>query len=334
MDRAFLWIGLALLVLLPNSALAKTSFETDPSLIPMVTDLNKLVPAGRYRAVIKCGDYKRKFIFVTPLGFKIGRPLPIVFFLHGAGGNAEQAYQTYGWAEKADAKHFFAVFPEGLGANPHEKTQFVRNPNVWRDGREAMPGNDVDDSQFFQQLLTELEACLPIDPQRIFVTGFSNGGGMTFTLGSQFSDRIAAIAPVASQSFVSVTSLIRPLPIYYLVGNADPLIPYRGGTVTLPWGTTVIMPSIQRTVDHWVHLDGCSTEPQVISDSHGVFVAGYGADPKKLDILFTTIDGNGHHWPGTQEPLPTEISGPCRDPFNATDAIWNFFEQHPLASNR
>lgn len=68
--------------------------------------------------------------------------------------------------------------------------------------------------------LNQLEATLPIDSHRVYVTGFSNGAGMTFTLGGHFSDRIAAIAPVSSQSFTKAELLARPLPVYYLTGTA------------------------------------------------------------------------------------------------------------------
>jgi polyhydroxybutyrate depolymerase len=302
----------------------------DPNDSPMITDLNKLAQAGHHRATITSGDYKRKFIVVTPRGFTMNQALPIVFFFHGAGGNAQQAFTTYGWAEKADANHFLAVFPEGLGAKPRLHGNFLLNPNIWRDGRDAMPGPDVDDVAFFQDLLTRLQACLPIDPRRIYVTGFSNGAAMSFTLGARFADQIAAIAPVSSQCVVEPASLSRPLPVYYLTGNADPLVPYRGGTVTLPWGTVSAHPPIQDTVDQWARLDGCAPQPQSISDDGSVFVANYGPDRDHIRIRFTTIDGNGHHWPGTRELLPAAIVGPCLDPFNATDAIWDFFKQHPM----
>jgi polyhydroxybutyrate depolymerase len=193
-----------------------------------------------------------------------------------------------------------------------------------------MRTNNVDDIHFFEVLLDQLQATLPIDPRRIYVTGFSNGAGMSFTLGSRFSNRIAAIAPVSSQSFARIDALARPLPVYYLVGTADPLVPYHGGTVTLPWGNTHTMPPIQDTVNEWIKLDGCPPAPEVISDRDGVRVLRYGLGHADSEILFTIVEGNGHHWPDTKEPLPHAISGPALDPFNATDRIWDFFQRHPL----
>jgi polyhydroxybutyrate depolymerase len=297
---------------------------------PAVTDFHTLLEPGTHRISFEVDGRYRKMVFITPTGFKPGETLPLVFFLHGAGGRAEQAARTYGWTEKANAEHFFMAFPQGLPVHPDEKSSFLLNPDIWRDRREGMQVSGVDDVHFFSVLLDQLEAALPIDSRRIYVTGFSNGAGMTFTLGSLFSDKIAAIAPVSSQSFAKIDALARPLPVYYLTGMADPLIPYHGGMVRLPWGNTRDFPPVEETVDQWVALDGCPTVPQVVSDAHGVRVLRYGPGRAESEILFTTIEGNGHHWPDTVELLPPAVCGPTLDPFNATARIWDFFRQHPL----
>ena len=296
--------------------------------IPTVTDFNQLLEAGRHRIDMAVDGHDRKVVFITPKGFKPGQPLPIVFFFHGAGGSAAQAARTYGWVEKADQENFFVGFPEGLGARNVDAGVF----RVWRDGRGTMP-TTINDIHFFEVLLDKLQQALPIDSHRIYVTGFSNGAGMTFTLGAQFSDRIAAIAPVSSQSFAQVDSLKRPLPVYYLTGTADPLIPYHGGPSkipTLPFALGHNYPAVQESVNQWARLDGCPATPQTLSDEKGVRVVRYGPGRSDSEILFTTVEGNGHHWPGTAEPLPHAICGPTLDPFNATDRIWDFFVKHPL----
>ena len=98
----------------------------------------------------------------------------------------------------------------------------------------------------------------------------------------------------------------------------------------LSWGGHRDWPPVQDSVDYWAKLDGCAPEPQVISDQDGVRVLRYGPGQAGAEVLFTTIEGNGHHWPGTVEPLPHIICGPTLDPFHATDRIWDFFLRHPL----
>jgi polyhydroxybutyrate depolymerase len=288
---------------------------------PTVTDWNALLEPGRHAVSFRVDEHDRKFILVTPQGFKPGQALPLVFFLHGAGGSAEGSSRTYGWAEKAEAETFFAVFPEALPRRPDSGGHM----RIWRNERPGHPV-DVNDSHFFAVLLDRLEATLPIDSHRIYVTGFSNGAAMSFTLGAHFSDRIAAIAPVSSQSFATAATLARPLPVYYLTGGADPIIPYQGGASELGGS----YPPVQDSVDFWVRLDGCPPQPQVLRDQDGVRVLRYGPGAKGSEIIFTTIKGNGHHWPGSREPLPRVICGPTLDPFPATDRIWDFFQAHPL----
>jgi len=325
MPRLTAFLFLLLFPLLSPLILLR-AFETAP--MPTVTDLNKLIEPGKYRVTLRIDDHNRNLVYVTPKGFKPGEKLPLVFFFHGAGGSAQQASRTYGWTEKADAERFFVAFPEGLPLRPDSKGPF----HVWRDERGEF-ASPIDDIHFFEVLLGKLEAVLPVDPHRIYVTGFSNGAGMTFTLGSHFSDRIAAIAPVSSQSFVRIDSLARPLPVFYLTGTADPFIPYHGGKMTvpgLPFGHDRDYPPVQETVDQWVHLDGCPSKPRLVDDKDNVRTVLYGPGHRNAEILFTTIDGNGHHWPGSLEPLPRAMSGPTLDPFNATDRIWDFFKKHPL----
>ena len=327
--RRFLFI-LACLLLLPLALTRMLLGSLVDGNFPPVTDLKQLLEPGRHRVSIRIDDRDRTFLFVTPKGFKPGKPLPIVFFFHGAGGTAEQAARTYGWVEKADAENFFAAFPQGLPVRPDAPASFILNPHVWRDQRAGLPVSGVNDVHFFEELLDKLQTALPIDPRRVYVTGFSNGAGLTFTLGAHFPDRIAAIAPISSQSFARVETLARPLPVYYLTGTADPLIPYNGGTVKLPWGNTHTVPPVQESVDTWAKLDGCPPQPRIVSDENGVRIERYGPGRDESEILFTTIEGNGHHWPGTVEPLPHIICGPTLDPFHATDRIWDFFVKHPL----
>jgi polyhydroxybutyrate depolymerase len=293
-----------------------------------VTDFNTFLQPGRHDAKMRVDDRDRRFLIFTPDGANADHPRPIVFFFHGAGGFADQAARTYGWVEKAQKEHFFVVFPEGLGARPDAPPSFLLNPRIWRDERGTIP-SVVHDVDFFSMLLDRLEAVLPIDQRRVYVTGFSNGAGMTFTLGGHFSDRIAAIAPVSSQSFATIDTLARPLPVYYLVGKADPLIPYDGGTTTI-WGKVRFMPPVEQSVQRWLQLDGCPPTPEVVSDQDGVRVLRYGPGRGGSEVIFTVVDGNGHHWPASPEPLPRVLSGPTLDPFSATDRIWDFFERHPL----
>ena len=80
--------------------------------------------------------------------------------------------------------------------------QFLTNPRLWNDGsgRGTIGVEHVDDLGFISAMIDFLEARYSADPARIYCTGFSNGASMTFSVGLNLSDRIAAIAPVAGHS--------------------------------------------------------------------------------------------------------------------------------------
>ncbi len=294
-----------------------------------LTDYKKILEPGSHKVEVVVGAYTREFTVFTPHPDLISKgPQALVFFYHGAGGSASQAARVYGWKEKAESEHFFVVFPQGLPKQPGQPPSFSQNPCVWRDGRASLATPGVDDVAFFRAMLDWLLPGLPINPKAVYVTGFSNGGGMAFALGAHFSDRIAAIGPVAAENPTAHPPEY-PLNVVYITGLEDPLNPFEGGTVKLPWGGTPTMPPVMQSIDQWIEWDGCTREGMLLGEQEGVRKTMYGPGNDSVQVLTYMVEGLGHHWPGTKEPLPKSIRGPIRDPFHATDLIWDFFVYHP-----
>src|SRR5262249_17835389 len=124
-------------------------------------------------------------------------PWPVVLMLHGAGGTAAWTLEETRLDTMADRAGFLLGLPEGTRADPRRPPGFLSNPQVWDDGSpRGEMAQGADDVGFIAGLLDELRRNNPIDPARVYVTGFSNGAGMTFRLATELSHRIAAIAPV------------------------------------------------------------------------------------------------------------------------------------------
>ena len=81
-------------------------------------------------------------------------------------------------------------------------------------------------------MLDTREAAYNIDPARIYVNGFSNGGGMALELGCMLTGRIAAVGIVPPALLLpwSLCADSRPVPMITFYGTADPLAPFNGGT--------------------------------------------------------------------------------------------------------
>jgi len=126
--------------------------------------------ASAFAALIDIGDERRTYVLHTPPG---EGPWPLVVVLHGGNDRENRIRRRMGWDDLADAAGFAVVLPKGI-------------ENGWNDGRDnaARWGDETppDDVVFFDVLLDRLIADGIADPERVFVTGRSNGGMMTLRL--------------------------------------------------------------------------------------------------------------------------------------------------------
>jgi polyhydroxybutyrate depolymerase len=284
---------------------------------------------GKHVLTLEAAGQKWTYRVHVPAKYDSAKPTPLVLILHGAGGSGEGYLDRAGWAKKADAAGFIAVAPDGLPIRPDAKADFLTNPRVWNTGqlRAESPRAKIDDLAFFRSLLDTVEKQLNVDKSRVYVTGHSNGAGMTFRLGTELSERFTALAPVASHVWAKDPKPARPLPTLYIVGTNDPLIPLAGGERTLPWGKSTV-PPVHDSLTTWAKALGCPTTPKTIRDKDGVKIVEYGPgkDGVKLTVWFIT--GQGHNWPGGRMLLPAKYSGPDSDKVDATKVIQEFFEKH------
>jgi poly(3-hydroxybutyrate) depolymerase len=285
---------------------------------------------GRYGVEMKSGGYDRTALVIVPKAYKPGAQLPLVLLLHGGGGDGAHILDKDGWAAKADKEGFLVVAPTGLPAAPRLAADFKTNPRVWNSGllNPKSPRAAISDVVYLGALLDEVQKRVPHDRSRVFVTGHSNGAGMTFLVGAELSERFAAIAPVAGMMDVQDPKPKQPLPTLYIIGTKDPLVPLAGGEVKNPWGTKTRLP-VANYLASWAKALGCETEPKTLSDKDGLKRVQYPSKSggPKLSVVY--IDGQGHTWPGGRATLPESVVGPTTDKLNATDAIWEFFEKHP-----
>jgi len=276
------------------------------------------------------GRMTRTFVVHVPPGFDGKAKVPAVIMLHGAGGSGEGAIPQTGWGAKSDREGFIAVFPDGMPPRPALPARFLLNPRLWNDGsgRGAIAVKEVDDLGFISAMIDFLEAHYAADPARIYCTGFSNGASMTFSVGLNLSNRIAAIAPVSGHLFYTGKQLAYPVPLLFIIGTKDPLNPIDGGNVKLPWGNTQYHPPIEDSLKEWELMLGCGPEVQT-ARGNGVMEITYDHCAKGGEVEYYRVRGLGHVWPGGKNQLPERWVGKPSDNLNATDVIWEFFKAHP-----
>jgi polyhydroxybutyrate depolymerase len=311
--------------LLTLAAFAATARDQEYRPVPAPGDHNESLEVG-------AGALKttRTFVVHVPVGFDGKSKVPVVFMLHGAGGTGAGAEPQTGWAAKSDREGFIAVFPDGTPVRPALPARFLGNPRLWNDGsgRAASMGN-VDDVGFVSAMIDYLEARYSADPDRIYCTGFSNGASMTFSVGVNLASRVAAVASVSGHLWYSGKQLAYPVPLLFIIGTDDPLNPLAGGNVKLPWGNTRYHPPVDDSLKEWERMLGCGPQVTTTRARNGVDEVAYDQCAKGGEVVYYTVKGLGHVWPGGKNRLPEKWVGKPSNDLNATDIIWDFFKAHP-----
>ena len=165
---------------------------------------------------------ERTFLLYVPPGLKPGAPLVMVF--HGGGQDAKDLRIATGFEFDllADKYGFVAVYPDGID----------RGWNACRRSAQRNP-RSVDDIAFIQSIIAHQAATNGIDKKRVFATGHSNGGAISYRLALEYPEEFAGVAAISSslpaRQDMLCTPKNVPIPMMIVNGTADPVNPYRGG---------------------------------------------------------------------------------------------------------
>ena len=327
MNNHLACLGICLLSILMSARSPAASPSPDQVLSP-----------GDHQRTVNIGGRQRSFLLHVPAAATAGRRLPLVIMLHGGGGTAENAMKETGWSTKADTAGFLVAYPNATPPDPSKSAKFRGNPQTWNDasGRFQKEGGEPDDVAFVGAMIDDIAEHTALDRRRVFVTGFSNGASMAFAVGAGLSERVAAIAPVAGACWLTDLKLKRGASLCYITGTADPLNPIKGGPVKLAIGGGGLggkdKPPVQHSVLEWVKAVNAPVKPAEDREAHGLRTLRYGPASDGAEVVFITIEGQGHVWPGGKNLLPEFMVGKATDKLKAVDVIWEFFEKHPLPS--
>jgi polyhydroxybutyrate depolymerase len=277
------------------------------------TATGPVIPAGSSSHAMDVGGVRRTFIVYRPASLPAAASL--VVMLHGGFGSARQAQKSYGWDAEADRGQFVVAYPDGLG-------------RAWNTGGGCCgtPGRtNADDIGFITAMVSAIERQLPVDANRVYATGISNGGIMAYTLACH-TTIFAAIGPDSATELGGCPAPA-PLSVIHIHGTADKNIPYQGGEGD---GVAHIDgPPVPSLVARWRGIDHC-TAPA--TKTAGMITTSTAACPGERTVELITIAGAGHQWPGaTPNPLAQRLLGtdPPSTALNATQVIWQFFAAHP-----
>jgi polyhydroxybutyrate depolymerase len=260
---------------------------------------------------IPSGGLMRSARVHVPASYDPAKGTPLIVNFHGYTSNGQQEDFLSQMSAKSDAAGFIAIYPEGTGASPSWNAGACC-------GEAAM--NGTDDIGFVKAILDTAADKLCIDAKRIFATGMSNGGFLSHRIGCELADRFAAVAPVAGVLGVATCTPSRPMPIIHFHGTMDTLVPYDGSA-------SMGFASVADTFAGWGTRNKCTDQPSETFRMADAHCSSYLACAGGAQVTLCTVDNGGHTWPGGT-PIPG--LGYTTTNISATDAMWSFFQAHPL----
>ncbi len=259
-----------------------------------------------------------------------GSRLPLILAFHGGQGSGQTMARQTRLHDLAARAGCVVAYPDSL--------------EYWQDGR-ATTGVGAYDVRFVRELVAHLVANESVDAERVYATGLSNGGMFTLRLACEANDLIAAFAPVIASfpvAFAPSCEPGRPVPVMMVNGTDDGLIQWGGGEIfkgrRRGAGGTVI--PVEQTVAFWRENNGCAATPvreqlpdRDPDDGTTVQVITYSACAGNSAVTLVRIDGGGHTWPSHDvagAPLAKRLVGRKSRDYDASSAIWAFFQRHTL----
>lgn len=177
-------------------------------------DLRAQAPfaAGQHsQPALEAGDYEYQ-LFLPPGVAEVGRRgearWPLLMFLHGSGerGSDVGKVKVHGPPKIADRDPNFPFI--------------LVSP--------LLPAEEDWDVAKLDRILAHVARALPVDPQRVYLTGLSRGGHATWRWAAAEPTRFAAIAPVAGRGDPATACALKDLPVWALHGDRDDVVTPEG----------------------------------------------------------------------------------------------------------
>jgi poly(3-hydroxybutyrate) depolymerase len=230
----------------------------------------------------------RTYITHVPSGLSNNPPL--VFNIHGYNIDGALMRSITQMDKVADKEKFIIVYPSAIN----------KSWNMTTGG---------DDLTFIVAIIDSIDAKYHINRNRVYATGFSQGGFICFLLGCQYSDVFAAIAPVSGLLPSGACTLKRPVPMLLKFGTND----------------VATVDKFMASVNSWLKLDSCPSTPVITrpypstNPKSKVTRLYYGPCAQGSEVVVDTVAGGTHDWVLTAD---TNV--------NTSEETWAFLKNFSL----
>ena len=252
------------------------------------------------KQTIKVGTATREMLVYVPAD--LPEKAPMVISMHGASQDANYQMNQTHWNEVADTAKILVVYPQGNG-------------NFW----DISGSGDV---KFIETIMKTMQKKYHVNKNRIYISGFSMGGMMTYHCMTKLGSVVAAFGPVSGIPVdYRDPVVVRKVPIMHIHGTGDDVVKWGGDPNHAAGGYG----RIDDYVKKWAAAEGCDVEhPEVIrpypetSDRAAATRTRYINKEDNIEVTLIALDGKGH-WHSDD---PNVVY--------STRELWNFFKQYKL----
>jgi polyhydroxybutyrate depolymerase len=286
------------------------------------------IPPGPMEVQFGHDNYIRDVTFHIPKKLR-KRRRSLVVCLHDGGSNPEEMARVTrrSFNRLAEEDNFIVAYPRALNG-------------YWNDGRQDSISlshyRNIDDVGFISKVIDFAADSFKIEEERVYVTGFSEGGLMTFRLACELTVKIDAFAVVAASfSLDQIVECTPDTTISFMMinGTRDPILPFDGGQMMIEGREAGSVLSAEEAINYWLLENGC-TEKSVTRDvpntdtfdeTRSERTTWDNCKNKNKIVLIEVING-GHTWPGGRQFTNEKIVGKTSQDFDTAELIWKFFK--------
>ena len=315
----YLFIFFLLLIVSCGGGGSSSSEDVAPAPTPPVSEPSEncvFYATNTERCSLTHKGLDRYYLIYTPTTITNNDEAPVLFALHGYGSSAE-THKAYTMHEPfANTNKAIVVYAQGYKL----ETALTSSSSHWNVGAWTI-GSTVDDIDFINTVIDLIDDKAVINKNRIYSSGMSNGGFMSYNLACNLSSRIAAIVSVTgsfSSEMLADCNPEHPTPVMQIHGTLDPTVPFNGNSA-------LGMVPIETTLEFWADYNLCNPVPEIsVID---FFDLGMSVDHKvykecqnNVQVELFKSSGMDHTWP------IESIYG-----VGATKEIWSFINQYDLS---
>ena len=262
---------------------------------------------GMQKCDLKHDGLDRYYFIYKPDNLNTNVSVPVLFALHGYGSSALSHLTYTNYFSLADANNFIVIYPQGTTTDTLS--------SHWNVGGWTSKSTRKD-IEFIDTVIDLIKDKIQIDQTRIYSSGMSNGGYMSYSLACNLNSKIAAIASVTGSMTpdnFDNCSPSNPISVLQIHGLQDLVVPYIGSSGSK---------SIPDVIDFWVNHNACSTEPNRLIKYSNLALVNYDTYENCLNntnVKLILHPEMGHTWPFTNTHN-----------VSASNEIWNFVSQYDL----